>query len=233
MKQVTIQDFTTKYPLQMIGFEAGICWNGNVLDDKKNIKRAIDCINSGHGRTMEFPDVYMTIDGYSARVIREWYTHIGGSPTRLQSSTRYIDYSNFDYIVPDKIRTNTEQLNAYNHAMANIRKEISNLINLGVPKEDAALLLPLGMTTKIVCKHNLRNLVDMSHQRLCTRAYWEYRELFKDIMIELSNYSEEWKIIVDNCFKPKCELNVPPLCFESKCCGKHEKADIKLINDNI
>ena len=52
----------------------------------------------------------------------------------------------------------------------------------GVPREDAAMLLPLGMTTKIVDRRNLRNLVDMSHQRLCTRAYWEYRKLMADIM---------------------------------------------------
>lgn len=46
----------------------------------------------------------MILDGYSARVIREWYTHIGGSPTRLQASTRYIDYEHgFDYVVPPSI----------------------------------------------------------------------------------------------------------------------------------
>lgn len=52
----------------------------------------------------------------------------------------------------------------------------------GVPKEDIGLILPLGMTTKIVCKHNFRNLMDMSRQRLCNRAYWEYRQLYSDLM---------------------------------------------------
>ncbi len=39
------------------------------------------------------------LEGYSARVIRKWYTHIGGQPTRLQASTRYIDYEHgFSYV---------------------------------------------------------------------------------------------------------------------------------------
>ena len=71
---------------------AGVCYNANIENDEKNYKRGMDCIKSMHGRTTEFPDVYMVLDDYSARVIREFYTHIGGAPTRLQASTRYIDY---------------------------------------------------------------------------------------------------------------------------------------------
>lgn len=54
---------------------------------------------------LEFPQIYLEISGYSARVIRELYTHISGAPTRLQASTRYIDYTNegFDCIIPKSI----------------------------------------------------------------------------------------------------------------------------------
>lgn len=128
----------------------------------------------------------MTIDGYSARVIREWYTHIGGSPTRLQASTRYINYNNFEYIIPPSINKNLAAKNEFIKAMAQIKASLMALEDMKIPKEDLAMLLPLGMTTKIVCKHNLRNLMDMSHQRMCNRAYWEYRELFEDVCIALS-----------------------------------------------
>lgn len=223
MGQVIIQEYTTKTPLQMIGEQAGICWGSDLTDKEKNIKRAIDCIKSGHGRTMEFPDVYMVLDGYSARVGREWYTHIGGSPTRLQASTRYINYQNFPYVTPIKISNNEDAKEIYDKTMQYISDSFGKLMELGIPKEDVALLLPLGMETKIVCKHNLRNLFDMSHQRMCNRAYWEYRQLFNDLCNALSNYSEEWKLIVDNCFKPKCELYNPPACPEGKGCGKYNK----------
>ena len=49
-----------------------------ISDDEKNIKRGISCIEAGHGRTMEFVDVHMIIDGFSARVMREYYRHVGG-----------------------------------------------------------------------------------------------------------------------------------------------------------
>jgi thymidylate synthase (FAD) len=164
----------------------------------------------------------MIIDGYSARVIREWATHLGGAPTRLQASTRYIDYSDFDYIVPKSIKNNKDKDESakriYENTIETIQKNCKELENLGVPREDIAMLLPLGMTTKIVDKRNLRNLVDMSHQRMCNRAYWEFRELFNDICKELSEYSEEWQWIVENLFEPKCEFL--GYCPESKSCGK-------------
>ena len=60
--------------------------------------------------------------------------------------------------------------------MKSISNHLARLDAIGIPREDSALGLPLGMETTIVCKHNLRNLIDMSHQRMCSRAYHEFRE---------------------------------------------------------
>lgn len=227
MGKVIITNDTTKEPIQMIGKYAGECWGADITVPSKNFKRGINCLNSEHGRTWEFPDVYMTIEGYSARVIREWYTHIGGAPSRLQASTRYINYDSFEYVTPPKIANNEKVKMIYDSCMQVIQEKLQELDKMGVPREDSALLLPLGMTTKIACKHNFRNLVDMSHQRLCTRAYWEYRQLFKDIIEALENYSDEWKILVQM-MKPKCE--VYGYCTEEKSCGRVLKKENKNIN---
>ena len=225
MGRVTIKDDTTKYPITMIGEYAGECWGADTSDPVKNYKRGLDCIKSGHGRTMEFPDVYMVLDGYSARVIREWYTHIGGLPTRLQASTRYIDYEHgFDYIIPPKIQKNTEALLLYVEDMERRMETLKKLDDLGIPKEDSANLLPLGMTTKIACKHNSRNLADMSRQRDCIRAYWEYRnDIMKDLESALKEYSDEWKTFVELCMKPKCEEY--GFCTEKFSCGRAPKKE--------
>ena len=90
MGKIIIQEHTTKNPLQLMGEEAGCCWGADTTDNEKNYKRGKTCLSDGHGRVSEYPQVYMILDGYSARVIREFYTHIGGGPTRLQASTRYI-----------------------------------------------------------------------------------------------------------------------------------------------
>ena len=190
----------------------------------------MDCIVSGHGRVLEFVNVEMVLDGYSARVMREWYTHIGGAPTRLQASTRYIDYGEFEYVTPPSIAKDTAAKALYDATMAviadTIRKlELMNHVNevaeLGFPREDTAMLLPLGMTTRVVDKRNLRNLIDMSRQRMCNRAYWEFRVMFHDIMFALKRYSAEWSMLVDTQFMSKCD--VTGYCPEKKSCGRRPK----------
>ena len=222
MGTVTILPETTKNPITLIGERAGVCWGADIQSPEKNFKRGLDCIQSGHGRTLEFVNVEMILDGYSARVMREWYTHIGGAPTRLQASTRYINYGEFEYITPKSIETNEYAKQRYEDAMYEIGAAIREMERSNIPREDAAMLLPLGMTTRIVDKRNLRNLIDMSRQRMCNRAYWEFRELFRDISCALANYSREWAQIVNNCFYPKCsELHY---CPEKNGCGKYPKA---------
>lgn len=219
MGKVLILPQTTTKPITLIGEMAGVCYGADTSDEAKNYKRGWDCITSGHGRTLEFPDVYMEISGYSARVIREWYTHIGGMPTRLQASTRYINYEEFGYIMPQSIATNEVAGEEYQDAMRMIGHTINMLTDMGIPREDAAMLLPLGMATRIVDKRNLRNLIDMSRQRMCQRAYWEFRELFADLSIALATYSDEWGQIVNEQFFPKCELT--QTCPEKRGCGKY------------
>ena len=220
MGKITILPETTKDPISLMGRRAGVCWGADTSDTEKNYKRGLDCIQSNHGRVMEYVNIEAVIDGYSARVIREWYTSLGGAPTRLQASTRYIDYSNFDYIVPKSIKTQ-EQSATYCAIMNEIRDSSQQLEKLGVPREDIGLILPLGMTTKIVDKRNIRNVMDMSRQRMCTRAYWEYRELFDDYLGELANYSEEWAEIIPMLMMPKCEML--GYCPEKYGCGKYPK----------
>ena len=231
MGQITIQEETTKNPITLIGKEAGICYGSDISNSEKNYKRGINNLKSGHGRTMEFPQIFLTIDGYSARVIRELYTHIGGAPTRLQASTRYINYGDFKYIIPPSIQSNPFATEEYKYAMNIIQDVFINLQERGIPKEDIANILPLGMTTTIVLRTNLRNLIDMSHQRLCARAYWEFRQLMKDIMRALSEYSEEWNYIVKNYFEPKCELF--GYCNEHDSCGKFSSKKEELTKDSL
>lgn len=242
MGKVIIQNHTTIYPVSLIGEEAGVCWGANINNREKNYMRGLDCLQSGHMRTAEYPQVYMILEGYSARVIREFYTHIAGGPTRLQESTRYINYGQgFKYIVPPSIQKDVSASVIYLETMDVITKALQKLEEKGIPKEDSANLLPLGMETKIVVRTNARNLIDMSHQRLCVRAYWEFRQLMRDMMEALSQYSEEWAFIVKNYFKPKCKLF--GFCIEKKSCGRKpnknklkeqtEKQYKALIDDNL
>lgn len=222
MGKVEILDETSKNPIALVGKMAGICYGSDITNDIKNYKRGLDCIKSGHFRAVEFPDVYMRLDGYSARVIRELYTHIGGSPTRLQASTRYIDEGHFDYFIPPKILDSPGADDYYNDCMQTIRDTYWLLTEkCGISKEDAANVLPLGMYTTVACKYNARTLMTMAEQRLCTRAYHEYRAMMKDIIKALSDYSPEWLTLCQLLFKCKCDKAM--YCVEKFSCGKYEK----------
>ena len=222
MGKIIVLPETTKEPITLIGKRAGICWGADISDDIKNYNRGLDCIKSNHGRTLEYVNIELVLDGYSARAIREYYTHIAGSPTRLQASTRYINYKNFDYVIPPSVKKfDGEEI--YKETMDIISENCQKLEQLGIPREDSAMLLPLGMSTKIVDKRNLRSFVDMSRQRECTRAYWEFREMFNDIKNALSELSNEWKYIINTQFMPKCEYL--GYCPEKKSCGRVPKKE--------
>lgn len=225
MGKVTIYDYTTKDPINMIGFMSGVCYGSDVTNDEKNYKRGIDCLESHHGRTWEFPSVYMTIEGYSARFMRELYTHIGGAPTRVQASTRYINYKDFSYYTPPSIKHHYSANKVYEQLMNDIKDGLDELDEVyNIPKEDSANALPIGMESTMVGKYNPRTLIDMSHQRECVRAYHEYREFFKDLKEALSEYSDQWKYIVDKFFMPKCEFMLH--CPEKFSCGRYPKKEV-------
>ena len=217
MGQVIIHGETTQNPISLIGEMAGICYGSDTTDPEKNYKRGMDCLISQHGRTWEYPTVYMTLTGYSARVMREFYTHIGGQSTRLQSSTRYIDYGNFKYFTPPSIENDKHAKEVYDYCMFQISEAAKDLTACGISKADIANIYPLGMQTKVVVRMNLRTLIDMSHQRMCNRAYHEFRALFSDISTELKKYSSEWETVVIKMFMPKCKFLRH--CPEKNSCG--------------
>lgn len=198
---IKLLDYTTN-PLTSMGQVAGIAYNARNPKRFQNIAKR--CLEEGHGRVSEFADITIEISGYSAKMIRELYTHIAGT-SRIQSSTRYIDYSNnFANIVPKTVSSNDEALSVWNNTIETISNAMSKLKELGVPVEDYTNLLPLAYDTTMVLKINVRSLINMFGVRLCTCAYWEYREFMKELKKLLSELNEEWKYLSDNYFVPKC-----------------------------
>ena len=221
---VIVHNETTKKPLTLAGEFAGECWGTNTSDAERNYKRGLDCLRSGHGRVLEYPQIYLILDDWSARVIREFTRHIGGAPTYVQASTRYINYNDFKYYTPKQIENNILAKDAYDVCMDNIMKTLEILEkDCDIKREDAANLLPLGMTTKICFRTNLRMLVDMAKVRKCSRAYHEFRDLFKAIEDALCLYSDEWRELIkdEHIFKCKCEIN--HFCDETYGCGRYPK----------
>ena len=229
MRKIVIDEHTPKDPLTLIGKMVGPCYGSDTSDPEKNKKRGIQCIKDGHYRVLEYATVWFTVSGYSARWAREFYTHIGGAPTRTQASTRYIDEGNFDYYIPPSIEKEEEAKELYINTMDYIKATYMTLLKNGFAKEDAAGVLPLNMSTTISCHFNARTLMTMTEQRLCNRALLEYREFMRDFLKELSSYSEEWKELCDLVMKCKCDK--AGWCEEKFSCGKYpKKEEIEIVN---
>lgn len=219
MGKVTILPQTIKNPITFMGECAGPAYGSDVSNPEKNYKRGLACVKDGHGRMLEFCDVFLKIEGYSTRVMREFMRHVGDGLTAIQRSTRYCDESNFSYYTPPYIEMHFKD--DYDEIMQYIQKAYLDLIEHGVSKEDAANILPLGMETVVVTKKNARCLSDMSQVRLCNRAYIEYIQLMKDIIQGLRDYSSEWNTLSNEIFKCKCDIY--GFCSEKFGCGKYPK----------
>lgn len=230
MGKITILLQTTKDPLQLIGTTSAVCYNADISNKEKNIKRALDCIHSGHGRVLEWPNVEVIVEGFSAKMMREAMRHIVGTSV-LQASTRYIDYEKgFDVITPPSIESNNDAMEVWCKAISYIKMAMGALKALGVPKEDYTNLLPLAYQSKMIWKVNLRTLVNFMNTRLCFRAYWEIREFSNMLKKALMEYSPEWEIICKELFVPKCDA--VGYCTEAKCCGRR-KTKSEVIGDDV
>lgn len=210
----------TENPIQHMGKMAGVCYGTNTQDPIKNYKRGLDVLKANHGRVLEFPEVTLELTGYSNRVIRELYTHIIGV-TRLQESTRYVSMRDkfTHYYTPQSIQNNEKALDIYSYTMETLSNAYQSLIELGISKEDAGNLVPLGQHTKIVLKVNLRALINMFEVRTCDRAYIEYRILMGDIKSTLTNLDQEWDEIMSEYAITKCDKT--GYCTENSSCGRY------------
>lgn len=222
MNKIEILDYTQN-PLTKIGEYASVCYNTKLKDDEHAMRIAKHCLNGGHGRNMEFARVTLKIT-CSARCAREIYTSIGGSPTRIQESTRYITYDEFDYFTP-KFKDDTIE-EKYHDLMECIKDFYKLMKDNDIENDVTGYVLPLCMETTFIWSGNIRTLMLMFENRLCLRALKEYRELMIELKRKLAKLDSEWQWIADNFFLSKCiKLGYCP--ENNKKCPMYKKQIIK------
>jgi flavin-dependent thymidylate synthase len=70
----------------------------------------------------------------------------------------------------------------WDEAVAKVVETYNQLVNMGMPAEDARGLLPTNITTRIHYKTNLRNLAEHAGNRLCTQAQFEWRLVWAEMI---------------------------------------------------
>ena len=204
----------TQNPVLAIEEAASNCYDSEPTTDGRIMKA---CYKSGHHSVLEFADFTFHIELISRACSHQVVRHRHAS--YAQRSQRYVSEDNFEYVTPPTIQMNVEALTKYVEYMDNCRKVYNELIDLGVPAEDARYVLPNACATIIEVKVNGRELIHIANERMCTRAQWEIRDLIQKMKKCVQEYDEQCaefaKFLVPKC----CANHKYPFCTEHKSCG--------------
>jgi len=140
------------------------------------------------------------ISGVSRAFSHQFVRHHIGI-TFEQQSQRYVTYKDgtYPYTVPESIRRAGME-ETYTSAIAAAGKTYLELIEAGVPAEDARFLLPNATNTNFKVSVNYLELQHIADVRLCTRAQWEFRKVVSLMRAEIKRKFPELATYL----QPKC-----------------------------
>lgn len=141
---------------------------------KRLIKQVIE---SGHTSTLEHASFTFAIDGVS-RVTEIHLIRHRIASFSIQSG-RYVKRSDAAYRVPTSVKSleNKALYEKYIKHLDNTQELYNELVEAGVPAEDARFCQPQSVQIKMVMTMNARELLHFFSVRSCVRAQWEIREV--------------------------------------------------------
>lgn len=233
----------TPEPEKVVAAAAKLCYASSDIDTlyanltPEKTAAFIDMLSTlGHESPIEHVSFTFAIEGVSRSLLAQITRHRIASYS--VQSQRYVNKSNFTYIIPPAIEADEEAraefLSAmeedkrhYDRLAAILRKNhTARLISEGkTPEEaekaaskmaieDARAVLPNACDTRIIMTMNARALRNFFRQRCCTRAQWEIRALATAMLAEV-------KAIAPHLFTLAGPACVAGPCPEGKMsCGK-------------
>ena len=162
-----------------ICFAARTCYNSWDKDKPKERGEFIKAlIKAKHETPLEFAHTMWHITGISRICQNQIVRHRIASYCVM--SQRYVDSSDLDCILPVSVLELTDS--AYDLAKS-CRDLYKKLVENGVPKEDARMLLPQGTETQMCMDMNFRSLRHFMQLRLDKHAQWETRQVAREIYL--------------------------------------------------
>lgn len=204
----------TPNPMRIIEQAASVCYDSKL--DFWDFKIAHNCAKTGHLSVYEH--IYFTfhIEGISRACLAQLTRHRHFSFS--VRSQRYCNESRSEPVFPASTDEDQDGIiaDAYDYAW----DAYDRLIENGVAKEDARMVLPNGASTELYISANARALIEASHLRLCSRAQQEIRNMFDLMKKEIATVAPD----IANMMVPQCEINPQyQFCTEAKSCGKHPR----------
>ena len=195
----------TPNPIETISSIASICYDSDPKDPMKLVQHLY---KNGHHSVFEHIYFTFRIDGISRACSHQLVRHRHCSFT--QRSQRYCAENGFDYVTPPSIH-DTAHTGSYDYMMYAISDYYDSTGD--VPKEDARYVLPNACETSLYLSCNLRELIHICNERLCSKAQWEIRQLVQE-MVKLVDPDLRFRLV------PKCKSG--RIICHTKCYNEKE-----------
>ena len=163
----------------IISHAARTCYNSHDKEDSTKRGEFIKGrIKAGHDTPLEFAGATFDISGISRVCQNQIVRHRIGCSYCVMSE-RYVDVANEEVILPYHLLAIDDKA----PEMAKIMKEYyASLVRSGVPREDARMLLPQGLATKMCVHMSFRAIRNFLKLRLDRHAQYEVRQVAKSIL---------------------------------------------------
>ncbi|MBG0775456.1 MAG: FAD-dependent thymidylate synthase [Desulfovibrionaceae bacterium] len=160
------------------------------IEKGKQAEFVRNVLASGHDSPIEHVSFTFAVEGVSRALTHQLVRHRIASYS--QQSQRYVDGSDFDYILPPQIERIPEAKERFERFIAEVGSAYRDLKDIleragrkgAKANEDARFVLPQAAESKIVVTMNCRSLLHFFELRCCMRAQWEIRGMAQR-MLEL------------------------------------------------
>jgi thymidylate synthase (FAD) len=173
----------TTEPESAVAVAARLCYSSDGIADLQRglagasaaaLTRRI--VAQGHLSVLEHVVFTFGVEGLSRAASHQLVRHRVASYS--QQSQRYVAAAEgFEHVVPPSVAARPELARLFARAMRGAGRRYRELLDAGVPAEDARFVLPNTATTRIIVTMNARELRHFFRLRCCLRAQWEIREL--------------------------------------------------------
>jgi len=185
----------TPEPEKTVALAARLCYSPSSIGklreklESSDIESFLDKIMSlGHYSVLEHASFTFGIEGISRVTTHQLVRHRIASFS--QQSQRYVSHKEeFTSIMPDTIAENTEAREIFAFMSETVHKAYAQLVDMGIPPEDARYILPNATETKIIMTMNARELLHFFALRCCQRAQWEIREMSIEMLRQVKKVS--------------------------------------------
>ncbi|MFH1055729.1 MAG: FAD-dependent thymidylate synthase [Candidatus Altiarchaeota archaeon] len=165
----------TNDPEGLIASSARVCYASEPKTRGADSRLVKNLRGWGHLSTYEHASATFLIEGVSRACTHQLVRHRIASYS--QQSQRYVNEEGFEYVTPPTVAGDKKIKCRFDEAVECARKAYKELIESGIPKEDARFLLPNATATKIVVTMNLRELRHFIELRTERGAQWEIKEM--------------------------------------------------------